>query len=360
MINLESAPVSRIGIERELDGALSRLQRRATNLGDGARFLASAIRRATEGGKRFRPLIVVSTFEIMRGSTDFSDDPNRIGVYQVAAAFELLHTAFVIHDDVIDNDTERRGLPNVGGEFRARGERKGADAKGSAALGDAAAILAGDLLLHEAGRMISLALLPDDMRRPLLEILDDAVLISAMGELSDVEHAVSAGEIDADAVLRTTRDKTAAYSFSAPLQAGALMAGASTASLYALERFGQRLGLAYQLVDDLIGAFGTAEMSGKEEGCDLREAKKTHLISLARQSPSWPEVSEALAQAHTGPIAVRAAQEALAQSGARADLECLIFDTLEETLDIVDSSTLSGPCKAMLRDLVQAVQERIP
>ncbi|MDR6691225.1 geranylgeranyl diphosphate synthase type II [Microbacterium sp. 1154] len=355
MISLDSSPVARQGIEREIDGALSRLQRRATNLGDGARYLASAIRRATEGGKRFRPLLVASAFQTLGG-----DDDHRIGVYQVAAAFELLHTAFVIHDDVIDHDTERRGLPNVAGEFRDRGAQKGADAEGSALLGDAAAILAGDLLLHEAGRMIALAQLPDHMRHPLLEMLDDAVLISAMGELSDVEHSVSAGEVDAEAILRTTRDKTAAYSFSAPLQAGALMAGAPTPSIYALERFGQKLGLAYQLVDDLIGAFGSSALSGKEEGCDLREAKKTHLISLARQSPYWPEVSEALAQAHTGPIAVRAAQDALALSGARADLECLIFDTLEDTLGIIEASTLPEACRGVLRGLVRAVQERIP
>ncbi|WP_295823213.1 polyprenyl synthetase family protein [uncultured Microbacterium sp.] len=355
MISLESTPVARQGIDREIDGALSRLQRRATTLGDGARYLASAIRRATEGGKRFRPLLVVSAFETLYG-----DDENRIGVYQVAAAFELLHTAFVIHDDVIDRDTERRGVPNIGGEFRQRGLSKGADADGSALLGDAAAILAGDLLLHEAGRMIALAQLPDRMRQPLLEMLDDAVLISAMGELSDVEHAVSSGEIDSEAVLRTTRDKTAAYSFSAPLQAGALIAGAPSPSIYALERFGQRLGLAYQLVDDLIGAFGSSALSGKEEGCDLREAKKTHLISLARKTPNWPEVSEALAQAHTGPIAVRAAQQALSESGARAELECLILDTLEEALIIVDSSTVPAACQDMLRDLVKAVQERIP
>lgn len=355
MISLDSSPVARQGIDREIDGALSRLQRRSTNLGDGARYLASAIRRATEGGKRFRPLLVVSAFSTLGG-----DDEHRIGVYQVAAAFELLHTAFVIHDDVIDHDTERRGLPNVAGEFRDRGAKKGVDAEGSALLGDAAAILAGDLLLHEAGRMIALAQLPDHMRLPLLEMLDDAVLISAMGELSDVEHSVSPGEVDADAILRTTRDKTAAYSFSAPLQAGALIAGAPTPSIYALERFGQKLGLAYQLVDDLIGAFGSSSLSGKEEGCDLREAKKTHLISLARQSPYWPEVSEALAQAHTGPIAVRAAQDALALSGARADLECLIFDTLEDTLGIIEASTLPEACRDMLRGLVRAVQERIP
>ena len=355
MISLGSTPVAREGIDAAIEAALARLEQRTTHLGEGARSLASAIRRATDGGKRFRPLLVVSAFETLWGPAI-----NRPGLYQVAAAFELLHTAFVVHDDVIDHDTQRRGVPNVGGEFRRRAADNGANDDGSALLGDAAAILAGDLLLHEAGRLIALADLPARMREPLLAILDDAVLISAMGELSDVENAVSPHEVDADVVLRTTRDKTAAYSFSAPLQAGALIAGADTPTLYALERFGQRLGLAYQLVDDLIGAFGSSAASGKDEGCDLREAKKTHLISLARKSKNWPEVSEALAQAHTGPVAVRAAQAALSESGARGDLEGLIFETLEEAVVIVDSSTLPPACQSMLIDLVQAVQERIP
>lgn len=355
MISLASTPTVRVGIDTAIDRALLRLDTRLAALGDGAGALASAIRRAAAGGKRFRPLLVVAAFETLDGP-----DVARSALYEVAAAFELLHTAFVIHDDVIDHDLERRGVPNIGGEFRSRGLSKGADAVGAALLGDAAGILAGDLLLHEAGRMVALAEIPASIRAELLGLVEDAVLVSAAGELADVENAVVAGEIDADAVLRTTHDKTAVYSFSAPLEAGAVMANADTPLRCALQRFGQRLGLAYQLVDDLIGAFGTAAASGKDEGCDLREAKKTHLIVLARESESWPEVSEALAQAHTGPVAVRAAQRALSDSGARTRLENLVCETLDDARAIVTASTLPPACRAMLLELVDAVQERVP
>lgn len=355
MIALDSTPVALQGIDAAIEAALDRLDRRIGEHGDGARALASAIRRAASGGKRFRPLLVVSAFETLHGpATD------RLALYDVAAAFELLHTAFVVHDDVIDHDVERRGVPNISGEFRQRGADKGADAVGAALLGDAAAILAGDLLLHEAGRLVALADVSTATRQELLALVDDAMLVSAAGELADVENAVSPGDVDPETVLRTTHDKTAVYSFSAPLQAGAVMAGADRPTRYALERFGERLGLGYQLVDDLIGAFGTASASGKDEGCDLREAKKTHLISLARESEDWPEVRAALAEAHTGPVAVQAAQTALSKSGARSRLEVLVCETLDEACAIVEASTLPTECRLMLIQLVEAVQERIP
>jgi len=355
VIALATTPAARHHIDSAIEGALSRLDRRLGQHGDGARALASAIRRAAEGGKRFRPLLVVSAFDTLGGP-----DIARAALYQVAAAFELLHTAFVVHDDVIDHDVERRGMPNIGGEFRSRGTERGADAAGAALLGDAAGILAGDLLLHEAARLVAMAEIPAELRSELLLLVEDAVLVSAAGELADVENAVSAGDVDADTILRTTHDKTAVYSFSAPLEAGAVLAGAEAPVRHALQRFGQRLGLAYQLVDDLIGAFGSAATAGKDEGSDLREAKKTHLIVLARESESWPEVSDALANAHTGPVAIRAAQTALSASGARVRLEQLVRDTLDEARGIVAASTLPDECRAMLLDLVDAVQERVP
>ena len=86
-------------------------------------------------------------------------------------------------------------------------------------------------------------------------------MVSAAGELADVEHAILDGA--PDAILAATHDKTAVYSFCAPLRAGATLAGADDETDAVLRRFGARLGLAYQLVDDLIGAFGTDAQAGK-------------------------------------------------------------------------------------------------
>jgi geranylgeranyl diphosphate synthase type II len=130
---------TRAAIDDAIDDALRRIRHRASELGGGFDALGESVGRATAGGKRFRPALVAASFTAFGGDGD-----ECAALYPVAAAFELLHTAFVVHDDVIDHDTVRRGIPNVAGEFRARARERGADTAGAAILGDAAAILAGE------------------------------------------------------------------------------------------------------------------------------------------------------------------------------------------------------------------------
>ena len=349
------APAAAVDIDAPIDAALERVRGRAHALGGGAGVLGDAIVRAGLGGKRFRPALVVRTFQAFADQTEAP-----AGLCRVAAAFELLHTAFVVHDDVIDRDTMRRGIPNISGEFRARARSQGADAADAGLLGDAAAILGGDLLLHEAMRLVSLAEFEPALRVRLLDLFDDAVFVSAAGELADVENAIAPDCADTPALLRAARDKTAVYSFSAPLQAGALIAGASPEALTALADAGAALGLAFQLVDDLIGAFGSAEQAGRSPGSDLREAKRTPLIALARESGSWPRVRRVLARAHTGPVAVRNAQRALADSGARERLHALIDDTLAEVRTKAFDPALPPAAGALITELATRIEARIP
>ncbi len=353
MMTLTSTPLAQSAIDEAIATALQRIRSRAEGLGDSFRVLADATGRAASGGKRFRPALVAASYEA------FGGDPALVpAISPVAAAFELLHTAFVIHDDVIDHDLERRGALNVAGEFRVRAAERGADAAGAALLGDAAAILAGDLLLYEASRLVALADVPTAAKERLFGLLDDSVLVSAAGELADVEHAVLPDTPDTADLLATAHDKTAVYSFTAPLCAGALLAGASDDEVAALRGAGGGLGLAFQLVDDLIGAFGSAQQAGRVEGGDLREAKRTPLVALARESADWPLVTAALADAWTGPVAVRAAQRALEESGARGRLLELIDDVLEDAVAHADG--LPRRAHDLVRTLAQGVQERIP
>lgn len=349
------ASEDRAALDIAIEGSLARIRDRAAELGDGFAALGEAIGRAARGGKRFRPALVTASFRAFGG-----DPASTPSVMSVAAAFELLHTAFVVHDDVIDHDIVRRGVPNIGGEFRRRGQESGADAEGAATLGDAAAILAGDLLLHEAMRLVAMADVPPSARERLLELVDDAVLVSAAGELADVEQGVATECADADRTLDTAYNKTAVYSFRAPLQAGAVLAGADADAVRVLGHAGGALGLAFQLIDDLIGAFGTEEQAGRDSGGDLREAKRTPLVALARESASWPEVSQSLTLARTGPIALQEAQLALAQSGARERLLEVVFATIDDVRTTAEDDLLPERARALLTDLATALEARIP
>lgn len=331
------------------------LQRLLDRTGHRARPIVEAAVQTATGGKRFRPRLVLESYLAFSG-----ERPPPQAVADIAAGFELLHTAFVIHDDVIDQDVVRRGKPNVSGIFRERAESAGAASHDAILLGDAASILAGDILLYEATRLIASAPVPAARRDGLLDLLDQAILTSAAGELADVEYAVLPGPPAPDAVMAAARDKTAVYSFSAPLQAGALLAGCDGAAQETLAAAGESLGLAFQLVDDLIGAFGTMRQAGRPPGSDLRERKETVLIALARLGDDWPVVEKALAQAGDGETGLSAAQNALDDSGVRLQVERLIDMTLGLAKAQWSRAAVPDAAKATLSGLARAIQERVP
>ncbi|RRS01289.1 polyprenyl synthetase family protein [Glycomyces terrestris] len=345
----------RTAVGTAVDLALARLVEQGRARDRRSAVLAEAARDAAAGGKRFRPRLVAESNLAFGGRG--TADP---AVADVAAGFELLHTAFVVHDDVIDGDVERRGRPNTSGRFRADARAAGAAVGRAARYGDAASILVGDVLLFEAVRLIAAADLPAGPRRRLLDLLDDVILLSAAGELADVEYASLPDPPDPEAVLAAARDKTAVYSISAPLQAGAILAGAPEPAVAALGAAGRSLGLAFQLADDLIGAFGTAEQAGRAPGADLREGKHTALIATARHSGSWPEVKAALALAPTGPEGVQAARRALDACGARKRVHALIDEILGAARERWSRAPVPEASKRMLGDLTDVIEERIP
>jgi len=353
VIRLDDAQTA--AVDAAVEAALSRLNRRAAAHDPRILALTESAARAASGGKRFRPALVVAAF------TAFGGDPASCpALWDVAAAVELLHTAFVIHDDLIDGDVERRGAPNVAGEFRARARDSGVEAPGAALLGDTAAVLAGDLLLFEAARLIATTPVDAEVRTALLGLVDDALLVSAAGELADVENSLRSDMPDARALLATAHDKTAPYSFRAPLEAGALLAGATPAQRELLASTAAHLGLAFQLVDDLIGTFGSQAQAGRAPGADLRESKRTPLIALARESAAWPQVSSALDLAATGPVAVRRAQRELDASGARARMTALVDETLRRARRTAASPGLPAPAVHLLATIAVQIEERIP
>src|SRR4051812_46590136 len=182
---------------------------------------------ATEGGKRFRPALVTAAHGALGGTRPAA-------AAEVGAAVELLHTAFVIHDDVIDGDEMRRGRLNVSGTFHAQALTDGADPEDAAAYGRTAGILAGDLALAAAVRAVATCGAPRDVVDRLLDLFDAALHTTAAGELADVRLSLGLETCSLEECLAMEEQKTSAYSFSLPLQAGALLAGAGEATVTGL------------------------------------------------------------------------------------------------------------------------------
>jgi geranylgeranyl diphosphate synthase type II len=272
---------------RTTDEALRRLlddgRARATATDPQHARLWEALADATEGGKRFRPALLVAAHDALGGTC-------AAAAVEVGAALELLHTAFVVHDDVIDGDDVRRGRLNVSGTFHGFALASGAEPDDARDFGRTAGILAGDLALTAAVRAVATCGAPTEVVHRLLDLFDAAVHTTAAGELADVRLSLGVGTASLAESLSMAEQKTSAYSFALPLQAGALLAGAHEETVARLGEAGRALGIAFQLVDDLLGVFGDPTRTGKSATSDLRSRKQTPLLAHARTTPEWERI----------------------------------------------------------------------
>lgn len=221
------------------------------------------------GGKLMRPRLAVAAYLGLGG-----DDP--AAVAPVAAAVEVLHTAMLVHDDLLDHDEVRRGRPNVAGATRARLGGRGLDGRAIEDQVLAAGLLAGDLAIAAAFSLVAAAPTSPEQRLRVVGLLAEGIETTVVGELLDMAAALDAPrDVDALAVAEL---KTAAYSGSLPLVAGGILAGADEGVVACLGDVGAALGVAFQLTDDELGVFGDPQVTGKSALSDLREGKRTELL----------------------------------------------------------------------------------
>lgn len=237
-----------------------------------------------------RPALVIAAYRALADGADGTDGAGDAqgdaradaAVWQTAAAFELLHSAFVVHDDLIDRDPSgaaSRTWPGASASARATTARQPTMRPSWAMRRRCSRATC----CCSRRRVSSRPSTPSPPRAtPCCRSSTTPSSVSAAGEPADVENAARTDVPDTDALLGVAHDKTAAYSFEAPLLAGAALAGASAPARAAFGAAAGDLGLAFQLVDDLIGTFGTRRQAGRAPGADLREAKRTPLIGFAR------------------------------------------------------------------------------
>jgi len=204
------------------------------------------------GGKRLRPALVLLAARALGAQ---GEEPRLL-----AAVMEFIHTATLLHDDVVDHSDLRRGRRTANAQW-----------------GNEAAVLSGDFLYSRSFQMMV-----DSGRMAIMRLMADTTNAIAEGE---VLQLLNAGDPDVDEAryLRVIELKTAVL-FSAAMQAGAIAADASPAQQQALGRYGHDLGMAFQLIDDVLDYTADPEVSGKAVGNDLAEGKPTLPLIYAMRS----------------------------------------------------------------------------
>jgi geranylgeranyl diphosphate synthase type II len=313
------------GAEQALQDILAEGSRASASLGFGYRRLWATLADATEGGKRVRRALFAASYQAWGGN-------HAASAAAVGAAIELLHTAFVVHDDVIDEDDVRRGRPNVSGVHAQQALSGGVDAARARQYGAAAGILAGDLALAAALRAVATCPAPRAVVHELLDLFDSVLHITAAGELADVRLSLGLEHPTLEEALTVQERKTSVYSFALPLQAGAVLAGAPQTARDGGGEVGRSLGIAFQLVDDLLGVFGDDAETGKSTLNDLRSGKQTPLITHARSTSAWPGIAPYVGRADLNEPQAAYVREQLTACGSRRFVETLARDYAHDAI----------------------------
>ncbi|MFC9441838.1 MULTISPECIES: polyprenyl synthetase family protein [unclassified Brevibacterium] len=343
---------------------------RARLYGDDFASLWEVARDRVTGGKLVRPLLFLDMLGAFAPMTcdhpQIVEDPfTRVALAEtddpvtaeaataVALACELLHYALLLHDDVIDGDRQRRGRPNLIGALQA-----GRDAPGAGHWASTGAILMGDMLLAAVHHIIGTLEVTGDKRSALFSLLDHALIESSAGEFLDVGLADGVIPAAPDTVLAMSSFKTSAYSFTFPIVAAAILTDRPPLLQTQLRPIGAHLGLGFQLHDDLLSAFGTPESHGKDAYSDFREGKITALVAHAQGTEAWGRVAGIFGDPQLTHAGARDIQQALADSGALAEVESLIAAQRRSFAEAIDCSDLPGHATAVLTDIAARLDGR--
>lgn len=302
-------------------------------LGDGTAELLRVGEDYLTGGKRLRARLAGIGWECAhQPSEDLPDDLDvSHPVVAAGAALEIFHAAALVHDDVMDRATTRRGRPAAHRRFAMAHHR--AVWRGDADhFGEAAAILLGDLLLNVASMEFDRARadLPAAASQAGRAVWDLMATEVSAGQYLDIRAQAQPWGTVADPLataMEVVIAKSARYSVEHPLTLGATLGGAAADLRAALARIGRPLGIAFQLRDDDLGVFGDPARTGKPAGGDLLEGKRTVLVALTTarlQGRDLELFRDSLGAEELTEGGVRDLQEAIVASGARDAHEELI------------------------------------
>lgn len=291
------------------------------------------------GGKRLRPATLYAGFVAANahGDAAHTDD--------AGAALELLQTYLLIHDDWMDGDDERRGAPSVHAHFR--------DAFGDEHLGASLGVLAGDLASGFAWELLGTAPFPAgrgaEGHAAFAKLHQEVVFGQQLDLLKHPDVAL------------VHQLKTGSYTVRGPLCIGALLGNANAEQLSALEQYGDPLGLAFQLRDDLLGTFGDSHATGKPTWNDIRAGKNTSLVASARARLNEADrkyLEWVLGNPDSEDDQVGQAVKLIETCGARAEIEARIDTLLSQAKSVLARASLSPEGTSLLRELADMLGAR--
>ena len=304
-----------------------------------------------KGGKIVRGALVLKTNE-------FYDGKDKEEAVKVAGAIELLHTGLLMHDDIIDKDDYRRGMPTFSKQYQELGEEE--DLDNVEHFGDSMAIAGGDIAYFMGQGLLADLEIRPEKRREITELVFSEFSAVGLAEQVDIYSGYSKDEIDEDEIMRLYRDKTARYTFSLPFKAGALMADVNKDEIERLYEIGEKMGIIFQLRDDELSLFGDEDETGKSLGSDLEENKKTlhRLKMLEKLSEDEREEMREKLRKNLSEEEKKDIVEKIKELGVKDDVQRKMQELAEEAYSSIDKLDADEEFKKFLKKLTEFCLKR--
>ncbi len=309
-------------------------------------------RLVSAGGKRLRPAFCYLGFIGAGG------DENSAKLVDAQAALELLHVSALLHDDVIDGSQTRRGEPTSHARY-TKTHKDNSWASEARRFGEGAAVLIGDLAFVYADQLMDIA------NNDVAKIWNEMRVELNIGQYLDLLGSAQR-ERNLTKAERVCRYKSAKYTVERPLQLGAVLAAPERSEelMLALSKYGLPLGDAFQMRDDVLGAFDFADsdksLTGKPVGDDLREGKPTPLLAMAfeRADSVQRKVLDLVGSVDISEQDVSNIQEVIKQTGALVALEAKISALTAEAIAGIKQAPITQSARDSLIELAEFISQR--
>jgi len=291
------------------------------------------------GGKMLRGTLVKLGYELVT-------EESTKAILQPAAAFEILHTAFLIHDDIIDESLTRRGKPTMHIQ------------NGKGHYGIAQAICQGDLGFTLATKLITESNFPENRKTRALAIFLQNKVDTILGEMLDIEPPEKRDEKLVNDIHLL---KTANYTIVGPMTVGAIFGGADNLFLRKVKQFGEPLGLAFQIQDDILGIYGDEKYIGKSTTSDIEEDKTTLLLTYSLENGT--KTQKEILQEYYGKREITKTQQEIIkkvfeETGALSYSQKKIENLINEAKTFIPSLTSDANKQALLQQLCDLLLKR--
>ena len=320
-------------------------------------FVADAVAYLTTtmlaGGKRLRPIMVCWGYRATGGT-------NEKAIVTASLSMELIHAFLLMHDDIIDRDVMRHGMPTMHAHYTDYFREYFGDADAEH-FGQAMGIVMGDFAYSIGNRALFAADFSSDVVVRALQNLQEIVGLTVVGEMQDVRMGYAKKATRAD-ILRMYENKTARYTFEGPLRLGATLAGACDAAQVPWARYAVPIGMAFQIRDDMLGIFGEEEKTGKSVGSDLAEGKMTLLVREALDGATRAQRATITTLLGKGDVItaddLAQFREMMVVTGARERVNAIMMSLTEEARSALHAFSITNDAKAFLDGIAAYVGAR--